>query len=182
MLRIRAQARLDQIGLHADGLWGDRAPSERIHRAFTRIQSMRGHTSVSTAVRSGGRAPGDYTTLVPWGEAPQPRRDPTPPWPGRLPDPAPSQILPTPAPVRLGGATSEVRITERGVLSEEPRRIAYRTGRSDDIDAWAGPWIVDERWWLPDRIGPVARIQVTTEHSAYLLRYTGEWAIEATYD
>ncbi len=174
---------VDRIGVYADGLWGDNNPDERIHRAFTRVQSMLDHTAVVTAVRSGGRAPVEHTILVPWGEALTPRRDPTPPWPGRLPEPAPAQVLATPIAVQVRGTTSPVIVSDRGTLNEQPAAIAYRDGSADPIDAWAGPWLSDERWWNTDTARQLARLQVTTEEHAYLLVFTkGHWWIEASYD
>lgn len=174
---------VDRIGVYADGLWGDDSPDERIHHAFTRIQSMLDHTAVVTPVRSGGRAPAEHTTLVPWGETPVPRRDPTPPWPGRLPEPAPSQVLTTPVAIQIRGRAQPVVVSDRGTLNEQPDSIVYRNGEADPIDAWAGPWLSDERWWNADAARQLARLQVTTEDHAYLLVYTDEhWWIEASYD
>ena len=174
---------VDRVGVYADGLWGDNNPDERIHRAFTRVQSMLDHTAVVTPVHSGGRAPAEHSTLIPWGEALIPRRDPAPPWPGRIPDPAPSQVLARPISVQVRGTHSPVVVSERGVLNEQPLYIAYRSGAVVAIDAWAGPWLSDERWWSTKEARQLARLQVTTDEHAYLLVFTKDhWWIEASYD
>lgn len=174
---------VERIGIHADGLWGDKSPDERIHRAFARIQSLLDHTAVVTPVRSGGRSPAEHTTMVPWGQAAALQRDPAAPWPGRLPDPAPSQVLPVPVGIELRSAARALLPTERGVLDGEPHTLVYRNGHTALIDAWAGPWMSDERWWDQVSAKTLTRIQVTTEDAAYLLIYVdAHWWIEATYD
>ena len=60
---------VDPIGQHQEGLWGDRAPDEQVHRALTRVQSMLGHTAVVTAVPVGGRGYLERMTLLPWGDS-----------------------------------------------------------------------------------------------------------------
>lgn len=175
---------VDRIGLHADGLWGDRSPDEKVHRALTRVQSMLGHTAVVTPVRSGGRSPADHTTLIPWGDALIPRRDPAPPWPGRLPDPAPPTVLSRPVAVQLYDARQvPVVVSDRAVLSGQPNQIAYSANNVDHLDAWAGPWLSDERWWDEASSRQLARLQVATTERAHLIAFAKEqWWIEATYD
>ena len=52
------------------------------------------------------------------------------------------------------------------------------------IDAWAGPWPIDELWWDPDQARQVARFQVTgLNGSAWLLIVENDqWWTEARYD
>jgi protein ImuB len=52
------------------------------------------------------------------------------------------------------------------------------------ISAWAGPWLVDERWWDPATHRRLVRLQATTDQgAAYLLRLAGgRWWVEAIYD
>src|SRR5205807_466048 len=60
---------------HQEGFWGgDRAAAERAARALDRVQGRLGPHSVVTAVRAGGRHPGEQFQLVPWGD---PRPEPT---------------------------------------------------------------------------------------------------------
>ena len=54
--------------------------------------------------------------------------------------------------------------------------------------AWAGPWVLDERWWLADRVtdppGYRARLQLVTEvGDALLVRFGRQgWQLEGVYD
>lgn len=174
---------LDRVGEHPDQLYDRGRDDEKVHRAFTRVQSMLDHTAVLTPIRSGGRSPREFCTFTPWGESPVPRRDPLAPWPGRLPDPAPSQLLSPPESVIVHGRTAVLDIDERGFLNEEPTGIRYRDGRREPITAWAGPWHSDERWWDVAAGRELTRIQAVTPQNAYLLvnSETGWW-LEGIYD
>lgn len=175
-------------GVFAEGLWGERAPDERIHRGLTRVQSMLGQEAVLTAVRSGGRSLVDRITLIPWGDervAARPPESEGQPWPGQLPVPAPSVVPPKSTPVELfDAARRPIRIDERGAVSATPAVLAQgRTGESA-ISGWAGPWPVDERWWDRTQARSYARLQVgCADGAAYVLRYeAGRWWIEARYE
>jgi protein ImuB len=52
------------------------------------------------------------------------------------------------------------------------------------IDAWAGPWPIDELWWNPEQARQVARFQITSvDGSAWLLIVENDqWWTEARYD
>lgn len=180
-------------GAHAEGLWGG-APHEQVHQALTRVQSRLGHRAVGTAVVGGGRSPADRMTFVPWGDRPVPARPGDQPWPGQLPPPLPATVLPRPGPAGvLGPGGSPAVLSDRGVLSVPPVRF-----RVDDdgrpvpgwpvgwqpVQAWAGPWPVDERWWTADATGQLARFQVVgVDGSAWLLLVGGgRWWVEASYD
>jgi protein ImuB len=80
-----------------------------------------------------------------------------------------------------------VAVTERGAVTCEPAR--FHTGESpgwQPVEAWAGPWPVDEQWWDHDssRSSRVARFQVVgADGSAWLMRCDGDrWWTEAAYD
>ncbi|SDR98496.1 DNA polymerase Y family protein [Actinopolymorpha singaporensis] len=174
-------------GAYQDGLWGDQAPDERIHRTFTRVQSMLGHDAVVTAVLSGGRAAAERVTWVAWGDEPAPARPTVPPWTGHLPPPAPSTVFPSPEPVDVLDPTGRaVTVGERGEMSGDCRTLARPGGSVTalPIVGWAGPWPVDERWWDPDAARRYARFQVAcADGSAFvLLHEAGQWWIEAGYD
>jgi protein ImuB len=93
----------------------------------------------------------------------------------------------------LGPGGSPAVLSDRGVLSVPPVRF-----RVDDdgrpvpgwpvgwqpVQAWAGPWPVDERWWTDDAPGQLARFQVVgVDGSAWLLLVGGgRWWVEASYD
>ncbi|RIW48523.1 DNA polymerase Y family protein [Micromonospora endophytica] len=57
-------------------------------------------------------------------------------------------------------------------------------GVSVEIVGWAGPWPVDERWWVPAEARRQARFQVRlADGSALLLAVEqGRWLLEAIYD
>ena len=188
------------------GFWGgDRAAAERAVRAVERVQGRLGPDAVATAVRVGGRGPGEQVRLIPWGDPPPegaeaPRAaaasgtarstrttsgPPVPPWPGRLPSPAPATVLSPPLRAEVvDAAGAPVAVSGRGVASGEPARVSVAGGPWSPVVAWAGPWPVDERWWDPPAHRRRARWQVVTAGgAAYLLSLEGGgWLVEATYD
>ncbi|GAA5067649.1 DNA polymerase Y family protein [Nocardia callitridis] len=172
------------------GLWGgEGAEDERARRALVRVQGLLGGEAVRIGVLSGGRGPGERITMVALGGELVPESDPGLPWPGRLPEPAPSVLLPHRPPVRLcaeDGTT--IRITERAVFSARPARLRWGS-KEWSLTGWAGPWPVDERWWVPDAsAGFTARAQVQLDAEpamvrALLLFYHAEtWHAEGLYD
>jgi protein ImuB len=84
----------------------------------------------------------------------------------------------------LDAAGSGVAVNGRGLLSAPPAQFVRDEGRPVKVVAWAGPWVIDERWWDDDRRRRVARVQVLTDDgAAWLLTLeSGEWSIEAIYD
>jgi protein ImuB len=156
------------------------------------VQGLLGPESVLAPVRAGGRSAVDRVTLVPWGDEKVSSRNPADPWPGSIPAPSPTRVgVPQSAtgtekvtvldesgqPVLLGG---------RGLLTGSPAWLLQGNGKQH-IDAWAGPWLLDERWWAADRRPTGARVQVITESGdALLVRLTtadpARWAIEGVYD
>ncbi len=106
------------------------------------------------------------------------------PWPGQLPSPSPAVVHPEPIPiVVLDGAGATVTVSGRGVVSAPPvtimparsarsampprsampaRSVGSMVAAADVITAWAGPWVVDERWWDAARHRRVARFQFLT--------------------
>jgi protein ImuB len=77
-----------------------------------------------------------------------------------------------------------VAVTGRGLLVAEPCRVSVDGDRWADIESWAGPWPIDERWWDPPAHRRRARFQlVTSAGAAYLAVLEGRrWWIEAIYD
>lgn len=169
----------------AEPLWGSGA-DQRIQRAVSRLQSSLGRDAVVSVVLSGGRSPADRQSAVPWGDPVSPPRPVSRPWPGQLPPPAPATVYAPALPATvLGAAGRTVTITDRGHLSSIPTR--FRAGSMPDsqpVDAWAGPWPADERWWDADRAQRSARCQlVAADGSAWLLAVSGgDWRTEARYD
>ncbi len=191
---------VESLADHGEGLWGS-APDERIVRGVARLQGMLGPEQVLVASLQGGRSPRDRQALTPWGERPGDHRPAGLPWPGSLPPPAPTRVLPEPLPaVVLSAEGMPVRLTGRGAVSGEPARV--RVGRPTDrrtgtpttggasgavellVDAWAGPWPIDELWWDPQAARQVARFQVVAvDGTAWLLLVEdGQWWVEARYE
>ncbi len=162
------------------GFWGGQAVSDRIARALARVQAMLGPEAVTTAVMAGGRGPAEGVRLVHWGDAREGDVEALAPWPGAVPSPSPSLVLVAPVRVAVvdpNGAA--VRVTGRGMVTAPPVRV-----NGADVVGWAGPWLLDERWWDPLVHRRRARFQVATaDGRAHLLAVEGgQWWLEATYD
>ncbi|HWC42654.1 MAG TPA: DNA polymerase Y family protein [Actinomycetota bacterium] len=116
------------------------------------------------------------------GPATVPRAEP---WPGQVPAPAPALVYAEPLPVEVvDAAGASVAVDGRGLLGSLPSRVRVRGRAWSAITAWAGPWLVDERWWDPAAHRRLVRLQATTDQgTAYLLRLAGgHWWVEAIYD
>ncbi|SDP24576.1 protein ImuB [Nakamurella panacisegetis] len=155
-------------GLVQYGLWGsDGQDDQRAGWAFARVQGLLGPQSVLTPVLSGGRGPGERITLLPWGEEKVPARDPSAPWPGALPAPTPSRLAgPDTTVTMLDDLGSPVVVTDRGMLSGAPSRLHGKAVDPCWIQSWAGPWLLDERWWTarPEIIQPPAPSPARAEY------------------
>jgi protein ImuB len=182
-------------------LWGGIGEEDRLRarRALVRVQGLLGPEAVQIAVLSGGRGPAERITFAPLGDELVPRADPSQPWPGRLPEPSPTVLLDDPVEL-LDAQGNPVRVTGRGMFSAEPVRLAEQDhpqrfgGR---LSWWAGPWLVDERWWDQAeqagkaKSGRTARAQVLLENDsgtddsgpALLLCYRRRrWYLEGVYE
>lgn len=169
---------IDDAAHHQPGLFGS-GTDERLHHAVSRVQTLLGHRSVTTAVVSGGRMLADRQVLTPWGERAVVERDPALPWPGRLPDPLPTEVFLPMRPVHVSGADgAPVRIGERGELSAPP--VAIDDSR---VIGWAGPWPVHEHRWDAERTTEGHRFQLLDAgHRAWLVFHSeGSWWAEGRY-
>lgn len=184
-LRLLPDGLVAQAGLQA-GLWGEVGEAEaRARRALVRVQGMLGPEAVVTAVPDGGRGHDDQVRLVVWGDERTPGPAADAPWPGRLPAPSPAVVPPEPTPATVLDAAGEpVSVTARLAMSGAPARIAIGRDRPVDIAAWAGPWPVDERWWVPDGARRMVRLQVQLADGRALLAVLagGRWQVVALYD
>jgi protein ImuB len=124
-----------------------------------------------------------------------------PPWPGRLPGLAPAVVYKPPLPVEVLDAVGNPVVVEgRGFLSALPATVVLcKKGCPLAVTAWAGPWPLEEHWWVgggrrrawlqvvlvgnsPAQEGQEAR-SPGHEGWAYLLaREKGKWWAEAAYD
>jgi protein ImuB len=196
--RIRFVPELvEPAAAHGEALWGS-ASDDLVERGVARVQGMVGFDAVRRPVLQGGRSPSARQALVPWGERAVDLRPLDRPWPGRVPGPAPVRVFASPPVAEVvDDAGREVCVTERGVVSGEPRRfrvtgrMTARVGGDRDgqglpwqpVTAWAGPWPTDEGWWAGGS-GPTARFQVVgADGRAWLLvRSPQGWSLEAGYD
>lgn len=175
--------RLEPTEVRADdgvqlGLWGGRTQADEwARRAATRLAGLVGDEQVVVAEWRGGRQPGDLYRFVPAslssvfetdgpaattdGPSARPLPDPAP-WPGRLPAPSPAIVHPDPRPIEvLDAEGAVVSVSGRGAISAAPAVLrAPAPGPSGDIAAWAGPWLLDERWWDATRHRRLARFQL----------------------
>ncbi|MGH9297163.1 MAG: DNA polymerase Y family protein [Acidimicrobiales bacterium] len=185
LVRLTAGEVVPDTG-HQLGFLGDPVDvSKRVERGVARIQGLLGHEAIGTAVRAGGRGPGDQVRYITWGEPREEGPEIAQPWPGRLPAPAPNVVYESPLEVTLRDEQgSPVGVTGRGQCTAEPVRLFVRPGRELRVTSWAGPWPVEERWWDPAAERRRARLQVLLEDgSAHLLALEGgRWGVEASYD
>ena len=188
---------VEPAGDHADGLWGGGA-DEQVVRGVARVQAMVGYDAVRVPVLQGGRSAADRQALVPWGERPVGLRPLDRPWPGRIPGPAPARVFVVPPAAEVvDPAGRPVTVTDRGVVTGEPWQFRIgNTARRDlpwmPVAAWAGPWPVDESWWLDGVVAGVeaaprgrsARFQVVgVDGRAWLMVWREDgWVVEAGYD
>ncbi|NNE75140.1 MAG: DNA polymerase Y family protein [Acidimicrobiales bacterium] len=182
------------------GFWGgETAADERAARAFARVQGLLGPDAVRVPEWSGGRQLGDEVALVSAAAVDLAERSLRPvaadagsigvgveaPWPGRLPRPAPSLLHASPLLVDvLDAAGDAVHITGRGLASAAPRTLVLADRRRLRVTAWAGPWLVEERWWDADRSRRQARFQIVTDDGGarVVMRESGQWWEVAAYD
>lgn len=169
------------------GLWGEpEEGDERAGRALVRVQGMLGAQAVLIGVLGGGRDPTDRVRLVPWGDDPTPAREVNPPWPGRLPAPSPSRVPARPLLADLwDDAGRDVGVSGRGRLTGVPYRIAVDGNPPRRVLAWAGPWLVEERWWEPGGGRRRARLQAVLDAeplAVLLTREAGRWRVEGIYE
>jgi protein ImuB len=172
------------------GFWGDGTAPDRVARALARVQGMLGPDAVVTGVPGGGRSPAEWVAHRPFVPA-APEDDPGGgpgvglPWPGAPPPPAPARVHVPPLQAALHDERgAPVRVSGRGAPSAPPARLTVAGGPAETVVAWAGPWLLEERWWDPRRRTRRARWQVQTATGrAYLVALErGRCLVEATYD
>jgi protein ImuB len=176
---------VESLADHGEGLWGS-ALNDHVERGIARLQGMLGPEEVLAPSLQGGRSPRDRQLLSPWGERRASQRNPTLPWPGSIPPPAPPRVFSTPIPsVVLSEDRRSVSVTARGLITAAPAFIGIGEGAELIlVDAWAGPWPIDELWWDRDQARQVARFQITgVDGSAWLFVVENDqWWTEARYD
>jgi protein ImuB len=193
------QLRLEPTEVRADDgvqlrLWGGRTRADEwAQRATARLVGLVGDEHVVVPQWQGGRHPGDAYRWVPAVHSDltdgSTRRTAAPgssavgPWPGSLPMPSPSAVYPSATPAVVTDSREQpVWVSGRGVSSGAPAVVRH-DGVVEHIAAWAGPWVVDERWWDAVRHRRVARFQLlTTSGRAYLaVIERQQWWLVAEY-
>jgi protein ImuB len=186
--------RLDPVEVRSDdgvqlGLWGGRTQADDwAVRAVARLVALAGEQQVLVPAARGGRQPHDTHAWVPAATADL--TDPAErlaavaaPWPGSLPSPSPAVVHePARAVEVLDASGKPVAVSGRGVVSAAPATVQVGT-TSEPVQAWAGPWPVDERWWDATRARRTARFQVLTRSGRLLLVgiERGQWWLTAEY-
>ena len=192
--------RLDPVEVRSDdgvqlGLWGGRTQADEwAVRAVARMVAIAGEQQVLVPAIQGGRHPHETFTWVsavttdllePAERLSGERLSANDaPWPGRLPSPSPAIVHASPQAITvIDAAGCAVRVTGRGFVSAPPATVQSNTMQSEVVQAWAGPWPVEERWWDLTRSRRMARFQVLT-HSGRLLLLAverGQWWLTAEY-
>jgi protein ImuB len=170
-------------------LWGGRSQADDdAARAVVRLTGLAGEQAVTVPAWEGGRLPSDRYRRVPAVSVdlddPSERLDRgAGPWPGATLTPSPTVVPPRPVPVELVGDDGlPVLVSGRGEVSQAPVELRVGANRHR-IVAWAGPWPLEQRWWLPERTRRLARLQVVTASGeAHLVGIERQrWSILATY-
>ncbi|MCU1432303.1 MAG: polymerase family protein [Actinotalea sp.] len=175
------------VGAEQGRLWGEASGADlRAQRALHRVQGLIGVDAVLGVAVQGGRDLRDQVHLVPWGEEVAPARPTAPPWPGRLPPPAPATVLESPEPVQVCAPDGRpVQVSARLELSGEPALVRW-PGRDPvevEVQGWAGPWPLVQRWWSAAPRRQVYLQAALVDGRAVLLALDeGSWTVEAHYD
>jgi protein ImuB len=152
---------------------------------------MLGFDAVTTAVVQGGRTAAEQIRLVPWGEPREPERplvvgSEVAAWPGSIPPPFPARVFDPPLPAELVDSRGDaIAVNGRGEQVRAPAQVWSRAlpGGGGAVQAWAGPWAHDVRWWDPLARRRCARWQVIANDVACIVVVEGGRAgIEAIYD
>jgi protein ImuB len=165
-------------------LWGPGVADDRIDRAATRVQTMLGHSAVTTPVLAGGRGPAEQVLRVPWGDRLEPRLPADGPWPGRVPAPAPALVHSPPLPAAVtDGDGRRITVSGRCEVSSTPAALSVSGGPALAVTGWTGPWPSVEHWWDTELARRHVRFQMcTADGRAWLLVLDrGRWQVEASY-
>jgi protein ImuB len=186
--------RLDPAEVRGDdgvqlGMWGGRTQTDEwATRAVARLVAIAGEQQVLVPAVRGGRQPHDaYSWVsamaVDLDEPAERLAVPAVPWPGSLPAPSPAVVHSPAKPIEvLDESGAMVRVSGRGVVSAAPAHVRV-SGVLEAVQAWAGPWPIDERWWDAARARRLARFQVLTASGRLLLVGVehGAWWLAADY-
>jgi protein ImuB len=170
------------------GLWGGRSQADHdAARAIARLTGLAGEAAVRVPVWHGGRLPDERYRWVPATTVDLERTSVGPaaehPWPGATPRPSPTVVLNDAVRVELVDATgAPLRVSGRGELSTAPAALVVG-GRVRAVQAWAGPWPIDQRWWESRRHRRLARLHVVTDDGMahHVIAEQQGWWLTAVY-
>ena len=110
--------------------------------------------------------------------------EPPAPWPGRLPAPSPATVPVEPLPAELVDAQGRpIWLVAPEQLSAPPHRLAVDGAAAQDVEGWAGPWPVRQRWWSPDGVTSSRLQLLCPDGAAFLLASRdGRWWVSGIYD
>lgn len=170
------------------GFWGGETEADqRVGRAVARLEALVGADNVQVAEWRGGREPDDQIRLLPAGTVELGGRQLSlldeRPWPGQLPAPSPVELFAERTIAVVDDEGVAVTVSGRGELSGEPAQICQDGRTWKPVVAWAGPWLLDERWWDPERARRRARFQLVDDDGHAVLAYVqqGRWWLAGTY-
>lgn len=83
----------------------------------------------------------------------------------------------------LDAAGQPVLLTAPDLLTAPPHRVAVDGGRMHEVQGWAGPWPLRQRWWVFDGVDG-SRVQVACDDGValLLLNRNGRWWVTGVYD
>lgn len=179
------------------GFWGGETEADlRAGRAVARLEALVGAENVQVAQWKGGREPSDKVQLLPAGTVDLADRQLSVfddhPWPGQLPAPSPVELFAHTEIDVIDECGLTVTVSGRGELTAAPahmrRHLTKSRGATRESDwvsvvAWAGPWLLDERWWDPERARRRARFQLVGSDGEAVLAFVqeGKWWLAGTY-
>jgi len=170
------------------GFWGGETEADqRAGRAVARLEALVGVDNVQIAEWKGGREPDDMIRLLPASTVDLHDRQlhmfDERPWPGKIPAPSPVELF-SRQPVHVVDVNGDpIAVSGRGDVSATPARVSRNTRQWRQVVAWAGPWLLDERWWDADRARRRARFQLIDDEGEAILAYieAGKWWLAGTY-
>ncbi|MDW3180356.1 MAG: DNA polymerase Y family protein, partial [Acidimicrobiia bacterium] len=166
---------------------GETEADQRAGRAVARLEALVGVDNVQIAEWKGGREADDMIRLLPASTIDLHDRQlnmfDERPWPGQIPAPSPVELFSSKAVHVVDANGDSITVSGRGDVSAPPAKVSHDERCWRRVVAWAGPWLLDERWWDIDRARRRARFQLIDEDGEAILAYieSGKWWLAGTY-
>ena len=179
-------------------LWGGSTQTdETATQAIGRLSELLGSSAVQVAKWQGGRDVLDSYELVSAthaqtiGSASSHEQISAQKWRGALPNPSPSVVYSEPIQVQINDQFGKLlSVSARHELSASP--VVVIIGATHyNVNSWAGPWPVEERWWDSARSRRLVRLQLVCEKitadsvpqilAMLAILEHGEWTVAAIY-